>query len=135
MSVFSDALTNKTIIKAGEASVHEVKIKQNFSKFKNMYLLVYFSKFCFITYLFLYIFLTSISDFLDYVEDILQTLVKATKEELKKAAADLKKKSPAPMNTMLEKQSKDEAMKKKDDRSKMVTEDVPPTTPGSFFSV
>ena len=34
------------------------------------------------------------------------------------------------MNSMLERESKTDAVKKKTDRSKKVVEDVPPTTPG-----
>lgn len=47
------------------------------------------------------------------------------------AAAKLSEKTPAPMNTMLEEQSRDEAMKKKEERSQMVVKDVPPTKPGT----
>ena len=36
------------------------------------------------------------------------------------------------MNSMLEKQTKEEALKKRSARSKMVIKDVPPTTPGIF---
>ena len=38
--------------------------------------------------------------------------------------------APAPMNTMLEKQPRVEALQKRAEKSKMVTKDVPPTTPG-----
>ena len=41
----------------------------------------------------------------------------SSKEELKNAAVKLKKMGPAPMNTMLEKQSKTEAVQKRLDRS------------------
>ena len=41
--------------------------------------------------------------------------------------------TPAPMHSMLrDKETKAEALKKRDERSKMVTKDVPPTTPGTF---
>jgi len=53
----------------------------------------------------------------DYVEEIFQTFLTATKEELKGAADKLKDMAPAPMNTMLEKESRSSAMKKKIDRS------------------
>jgi len=43
----------------------------------------------------------------------------------------LSEKTPEPMNTMLEKQSEDEAWKKEEERNKMVVKDVPPTTPGT----
>lgn len=38
--------------------------------------------------------------------------------------------TPEPMNTMLTKQPKDEAIKKRKERKLMVVEEVPPTTPG-----
>ena len=68
---------------------------------------------------------------LDYVEEIFQTFIKASKEEIINAAAKLREKTPAAMNTMLEKQSREEAIKKKEERSQMVVKDVPPTTPGT----
>ncbi|XP_015749382.1 PREDICTED: uncharacterized protein LOC107329161 [Acropora digitifera] len=67
----------------------------------------------------------------DYVEEIFQTFIKASKEEIKDAASKLREKTPAAMNTMLEKQSREEAIKKKEERSQMVVKDVPPTTPGT----
>lgn len=66
----------------------------------------------------------------DYVEEIFQTFLTATKEELKGAADKLKDMTPPPMNTMLEKESRSSAVKKKIDRSKKITQNVPPTTPG-----
>ena len=55
--------------------------------------------------------------------------MKASKDNLKDAATKLQEKTPAPMNTMLEKQPRAEALQKRAERSKMVTKDVPPTTP------
>ena len=66
------------------------------------------------------------------MEEIFYTFMNASKEELANAAAKLMEMTPAPMNTMLEKQSREEALKKKEERSKMVVKDVPPTTPGTF---
>ena len=56
--------------------------------------------------------------------------MKASKDNLKDAATKLQEETPAPMNTMLEKQPRAEALQKRAERSKMVTKDVPPTTPG-----
>lgn len=56
----------------------------------------------------------------------------ASKDEFKDAATKLQEKVPAPVNTMLEKQSKGEALQKRAERSKMVVKDVPPTTPGIY---
>ena len=75
---------------------------------------------------------TCICNFSDYVDEIYQTFVKASKDELKDAATKLNEKTPAPMNTMLEKQPRAEALQKRTMRSKMVVKDVPPTTPGIF---
>lgn len=69
----------------------------------------------------------------DYVEDIYQTFINASKDELHEAATKLKDSIPAPMNTMFEKQPREEALQKRAERSKMVTRDVPPTTPVSQF--
>ena len=65
-----------------------------------------------------------------YVEEIFETFMEASKNQLKQAAQELKEKTPPPMNTMLQKQPKEEALQKKAARSNMVTENVPPTTPG-----
>ena len=63
---------------------------------------------------------------LDYVEEIFQTFLSASADDLKGAAAKLKELTPLPMNSMLERESKTDAVKKKTDRSKKVVEDVPP---------
>ena len=68
---------------------------------------------------------------LDYVKEIFQTFIKVSKEEIIDAAAKLCEKTPEAMNTMLEKQSTEEAIKKKEEKSQMVVKDVPPTTPGT----
>lgn len=60
------------------------------------------------------------------MEEIFQTFLTATKEELKGAADKLKDMTPPPMNTMLEKESRSSAVKKKIDRSKKITQNVPP---------
>ena len=51
--------------------------------------------------------------------------MKASKDDLKDVATKLQKETPAPMNTMLEKQPRAEALQKRAERSKMVTKDVP----------
>ena len=61
--------------------------------------------------------------------------MQANKDELGDAATKLKEKAPMPMNSMLEKQPRVEAVKKRADRSKMVAKDVPPTTPGTFLQL
>ena len=64
------------------------------------------------------------------MEEIFQTFLRVSTDNLKEAAAKLKELTPLPMNSMLERESKTDAVKKKTDRSKKVVEDVPPTTPG-----
>jgi hypothetical protein len=49
---------------------------------------------------------------------------------LEDAATELQKNSPEPMNSMLQKQPTAQAVAKHKDRKNMVTQDVPPTTPG-----
>ncbi len=49
---------------------------------------------------------------------------------LKEAADELRDRTPAPMDTMLEKQSRDDAVKKSIERKAMGNVNVPPTTPG-----
>ena len=67
-----------------------------------------------------------------YVEEIYQTYLESTKEELSAAALKLKEMAPAPMNSMLDKQPREEAIEKRAKRMKMTVEDVPPTsTPGT----
>jgi hypothetical protein len=70
----------------------------------------------------------------DYVEEMYQTFLGSTKEELTSARMKLKEMTPAPMNTMLEKQTKEEALQKRAKRKSIVVVDVPPTTSGIFTS-
>lgn len=64
----------------------------------------------------------------EYIEEIYQTYLQSTKEELSAAAITLREMTPAPMNSMLEKQPREEAIEKKAKRMKMTVEDVPPTS-------
>ena len=72
---------------------------------------------------------------LEYVEDIYNTFLAATSEELKNAAQKLKELTPLPMNSMLQKQPRAEAIAKRLERSKMEIIDVPPTTPGTIYKL
>ena len=61
-----------------------------------------------------------------------QTYLSSTEDELQQAARKLRNMTPAPINTTLQKQPREEAVAKKIKRSKMVVTAVPPTsTPGS----
>ncbi|CAB4027620.1 Hypothetical predicted protein, partial [Paramuricea clavata] len=64
-----------------------------------------------------------------YVQDIYATFLTATKKELENAAKKLEE--PEPMNAMLEKQPRTQAINKCRERKNMIAEDVPPTTPVS----
>lgn len=66
----------------------------------------------------------------DYVEDVYQAfLVAEQREQLKDAMQELHDMNPPPMNTMLEKQSREEAIQKRTERKEKTVQDVPPTTP------
>lgn len=62
----------------------------------------------------------------EYVEKFYQTYLQSPKEELKAATIKLQEMTPAPMNSMLEKQPREEALEKRAKRMKMTVEDVPP---------
>ena len=66
------------------------------------------------------------------MEEIFQEYLSSSKDELEEAARKLKNMTPAPMNTMLQKQPREEAIEKRIKRAKMIAEDVPPTTPGKL---
>ena len=69
-------------------------------------------------------------DFLvDYIEELFQFFLGLSKEQLQGAVQDLKEITPEPMNSMLvDKQPREEAIRKRAERLSMVTRDVPPTT-------
>ena len=71
--------------------------------------------------------------FSEYVEDIYQTyLVAQEKNQLGVAMQELSDMNPPPMNTMLERQAREEAITKRAERKGKTVKDVPPTTPGNF---
>lgn len=68
----------------------------------------------------------------DYVEEIYQTYLLAHKDnKLEEELSNLIAVTPEPMNGMLEKQNREEAIHKRDTRQKIALEakEVPPTTP------
>ena len=67
------------------------------------------------------------------MEEIFQTYLKTSKDDLDDAASRLKRMTPAPMNSMLKKQPRGEAIEKREKRKSMVVADVPPTTPGTCY--
>ena len=67
----------------------------------------------------------------DYVEDIYQAMIEAIRsKQLEDAIDELKEQTPPPMNTMLNKQSKEEAIQKRNMKDRIQLVDVPPTNPG-----
>ena len=71
--------------------------------------------------------------FAAYVQEVFETYTGSSKKALKDASLKLKEMSPKPMDSMFEKQTKAEALKKRLDRRGIVILDVPPTTPGTYF--
>jgi hypothetical protein len=70
--------------------------------------------------------------YLDYVEEIFQTMVESIgTEKIKDAIDELNNQTPLPMNTMLDKQPREEAIAKKRRRDAMQLANVPPTNPGN----
>ena len=72
-------------------------------------------------------------ELLDYAGELFQFYMTLTKQQLQDACNDLKEMVPEPMNTMLEKQPKEEAIRKWADRMNLVTRDVPPTAPPGTY--
>lgn len=69
--------------------------------------------------------------FSDYVEEIYQTVLKSIKDgKLNDAMKELKDMTPPPMNRMLKRQSREEAISKREARRSMNVADVPATSPG-----
>ena len=76
----------------------------------------------------------SLLHYIDYVEDIYQTLLEAHEKDLLEAVIkELAEITPTPMNTMVEKQTKEDAHAKKKRLESMVNVNVPPTTPGKYL--
>lgn len=65
----------------------------------------------------------------EYVREIFQTIQSLSESQLSDEAKKIKDMTPAPMNTMLEKQPRDEAVKHWRDRKSIVAIDVQGTTP------
>ncbi|XP_044167367.1 uncharacterized protein LOC114973707 isoform X2 [Acropora millepora] len=64
----------------------------------------------------------------EYVEEIYQTFLASNKEDLKQASLKIREMTPAPMNSMLDKQCVEEALQKRRERKAMEVKDVPPTS-------
>ena len=66
------------------------------------------------------------------MQDIYEAFLTATKEQLRGAEQKLKGMCLPPMNTVLDKQTKEDAIKKRSERSRIAIQDVPPATPGTL---
>ena len=68
---------------------------------------------------------------LDYVHEIYETFLEENQHEdsLASAAKQLQEMTPSPMNSMLEKESQETALRKKQKRQSVTVQNVPPTTP------
>ena len=63
------------------------------------------------------------------MEDLFQFFLGLNKQQLQDAARELKEITPDHMGTMLlDKESREEAIRKREQRLRMVTRDVPPTS-------
>ena len=70
----------------------------------------------------------------DYVEEIFNSMLGADEKKLHAARDALVKMTPAPMNTMLEKQPKEEAIQKHFQRKEKDVINVPPTGENNYIS-
>ena len=59
-------------------------------------------------------------------------LVAQDKNQLEVAMQELSAMNPPPMNTMLARQAREDAIMKRTERKGKTVKDVPPTTPGNF---
>ena len=85
----------------------------------------YTNQFCKFNFLIINIF------FAAYIQEIYETILSSSKKDLKEAAVKLKEMCPPSMNTMVSKQTKSDALKKRSDRRQIIIQDVPPSTPGT----
>ncbi|XP_068747225.1 uncharacterized protein [Montipora capricornis] len=67
----------------------------------------------------------------DYVGELFQFFLALSKQQLRETCNELQTMVPPPMNTMLDKQPREEAIRKQKERSSMVSKDVPPTAAGT----
>ena len=75
--------------------------------------------------------------YLNYVEDVYQTLLEAmnTTNCLGSAVRELKEMTPLPRNTMLDKETRESALDSRQKGKKWVPKNVPPTTLCEYIRV
>lgn len=64
--------------------------------------------------------------------EIYETMVETPRADLKAVREELEEAVPAPMNTMLEQQTREDAIQKHRQRKQLANEIVPPTCTGIF---
>lgn len=67
------------------------------------------------------------------MQDIYENFLSASKRDMADAIVKLKEMCPPPMNSMLTKQTKQEALKKKSDRMQITVQHFQPSIPGKIF--
>ena len=72
------------------------------------------------------------NEHLDYVGELFKFYMTLSKQQLQDACNDMKKMVAQPMNSMLDKQPREEAIRKIEKRMNMVTTAVPPTAPSGM---
>lgn len=85
--------------------------------------------FCYLGNTIVHIFFFPFTVGLDHVEEMFQTFLMAYSDDRNVAAGRWKEMTPLPMNSMLNRESKADTVNEKNDRSKKVVEDVPPSLP------
>ena len=73
------------------------------------------------------------NEHLDYVGELFKFYMTLSKQQLQDACNYMKKMVPQPMNSMLDKQPREEAIRMREKRMNMVTTAVPPTAPSGVF--
>ncbi len=73
---------------------------------------------------------------IDYVGELFTTTVNSIREQsLEAASIALKEMTPPPLCAALEKESREDALKKREDRKRMGTQNVPGTSSGMLHCV
>ena len=72
--------------------------------------------------------------FLEYVDELFMTTADSIlNQNLEEAIVELREKTPPPLCADFEKETREDAIKKRSDRMAMSTLDVPPTCAGKIF--
>lgn len=72
------------------------------------------------------------NEHLDYVGELFKFYMTLSKQQLQDACNDMKKMVPQPIDSMLDKQPREEAIRMREKKMNMVTTAVPPTAPSGM---